>query len=195
MTTDQTTKSFRFELLKPNDARLTAVLDDLVRWYHERYGDLEGHDAWGEIHNDMNSQFTKEHDGIFLGMFEGETIIATGAVRRYDHETAEFKKFWSHPQRRGEGLASKLLARLETETRRLGYRKVYLTTGPRQPEADRLYQRNGFTPHFDPEKATPHIYTKALVHGVDGTVLPDRAAELLMDYGQRLKRHQAQAAE
>lgn len=183
----KTTKNFRFEFMKPNDARLTSVLSDLVSWYLDRYGDLEGYDAWGEVHNDMNTQFTKANRGVFLAMFDGETIVATGAARRCDDETAEFKKFWSHPERRGEGLASILLAQLETEARRLGYRKVYLTTGPRQHEADRLYQRNGFTPHFDPARATPHIYTKALVPGVDATVLPDQAAGVLMDYGDRVK--------
>lgn len=194
MTSTDTDRRFRFEYLKPNDARLIPVLEDLVRWYHERYGDLDGHDARGEVHNDMNSQFTKELHGIFLGMFDGEMLVATGAARRYDDETVEFKKFWSHPERRGEGLASKLLSKLECETRRMGYRKIYLTTGPRQPEADRLYQRNGFTAHFDPKQSTPHIFTKALVDAADGTVLPARAAGVLVDFAERLKKRKVQAS-
>ena len=186
-TTPDTAKDLRFEILHPNDPRLAPVLADLVDWYHRRYGDLEGHDAWGEIHNDLNDQLTQEHGGIFLALFDGDTIIATAAARRYDAETTEFKKFWSHPDRRGEGLSSKMLARLEEETRKLGYKKIYLTTGPRQPEADRLYQRNGFHPHFDPAQSTPHIYTKALVAGVDATILPERAAGVLVDFATRLK--------
>ena len=194
MNPTDTQARFYFEKIKPNDPRLIPVLDDLVRWYHQRYGDLDGHDAWGEIHHDLDDRFTAEHGGIILAMLDGDTVVATGAVRKYDAMTAEFKKFWSHPQRRGEGLATALLARLEVETRRLGYRKVYLTTGPRQPEADRLYQRNGFTAHFDPQQQTPHIYTKALVHGVDGTVLPARADGVLVDFEQRLKAKKTQAA-
>ena len=34
--------------------------------------------------------------------------------------------------------------------RDLGYPRLYLTTGPRQPEAVGLYLRAGYTPLFDP---------------------------------------------
>lgn len=135
----------------------------------------------------MNEQLTRERGGVFLAMFEDDLIVATGAARRQDDETAVFEKIWAHPERRGQGLASMLLARLETEIRRMGYRKVYLTTGPPQPETDRLYQRNGFTAHFDPELAVPHIYTKALVRGVDATALPTQAARALVEYGKPVK--------
>jgi hypothetical protein len=41
---------------------------------------------------------------------------------------------------------------VKTETRpacRRGYRRIWLTTGPRQPEAERLYLHLGHQPRYD----------------------------------------------
>ncbi|CPY70473.1 Putative acetyltransferase%2C GNAT [Mycobacteroides abscessus] len=35
------------------------------------------------------------------------------------------------------------------EIRRRGYRRIYLTTGPRQPEAKALYLSAGYRPLYD----------------------------------------------
>lgn len=174
------TSPHSFELMDPQDPLLRAALENLVAEYHDRYGELPGHDAHAEVFNDLNQDFLPSRGGAFLAMLEdGETVVAMGALRRYETGIAEFKKLWSHPERRGQRLASRLLARLETEARRLGYRTVFLTTGASQPAADRLYERSGYTAHFDPEKYTVHPYTKALVDDADGTVLPTSAAWLL----------------
>lgn len=85
---------------------------------------------------------------------------------RFDESTAEFKRIWTHSDHLGRGLASRVLAELEAEALRLGYTQVYLTTGPRQPEAVRLYLKNGYTPLFDPareaEEIGIHGFTKDL---------------------------------
>ncbi|SJM57459.1 ABC transporter permease subunit [Gulosibacter sp. 10] len=196
MTTTGTTTGTRFEVVHPSDPRLVPVLEDLVREYDSRYGDFDEHDARGEVYDAIETEFVESNDGVFLALLEGETVVATGAARRYDEETVEFKKLWSHPERRGQRLSSRLLGRLEEEARRLGYRKVFLTTGPRQPEADRLYERNGYTAHFDPEQFTVHPYTKALVEGADGTTLPLQAVEAIeRDFGDLIaaRREQAEA--
>lgn len=169
---DVGTETTRFETVQPSDPRLVPALEDLVREYDDRYGDLPGHDARSEVYGGPATQFSEVDRGAFVALFVGDEIVAAGAARRYDDETAEFKKLWSHPNRRGERLASRLLAHLESVARDLGYRRVFLTTGPRQPEADRLYLRGGYTAHHDPEAFTPHAYTKALVDDADGTALP-----------------------
>lgn len=174
------TRHHSYQIVDPKDPRLVDALENLVAEYHVRYGDLPGHDARAEVFHDLNQDFLPEHGGAFLAMLEdGETVVAMGALRRYEAGIAEFKKLWSHPERRGQRLASRLLARLEAEARNRGYRTVFLTTGASQPAADRLYERSGYTAHFDPEKYTVHPYTKALVDDADGTVLPASAAWLL----------------
>lgn len=166
------TATERFEHLHPTDERLTPVLEDLVRDYHARYGDIEGHDARAEVYDGTAELFLSEQRGAFVALLDGDSVIATGGIRRFDDTTAEFKKVWAHSERRGQGLAKRMLQQLEDVARDLGYEKVYLYTGPRQPEADRLYQRAGYTPHFDSEAFTLHPYVKALVPDADASVVP-----------------------
>ena len=49
---------------------------------------------------------------------------------------------------------------------RRGYRRIYLTTGPRQPEAKNLYLATGYTPLFDldadPEEIKQLAFSKDL---------------------------------
>ncbi|MBV6539828.1 GNAT family N-acetyltransferase, partial [Ursidibacter maritimus] len=48
-----------------------------------------------------------------------------------------------------QGLARRVVEELEAEAVRQGYTRVYLTTGPRQPEAKALYLATGYSPLFD----------------------------------------------
>jgi hypothetical protein len=50
-----------------------------------------------------------------------------------------------------------ILAELEQEAARRGYSSVVLSTGPRQPEAVRLYLATGYTPQFDVTKSAEEI--------------------------------------
>ncbi|MEV4012437.1 GNAT family N-acetyltransferase, partial [Nonomuraea angiospora] len=68
---------------------------------------------------------------------------------RYDAATAEVKRVWTHPRHRREGLGRLVVRELEREAAGRGYRRIYLTTGPRQPEAVRLYLASGYDPQFD----------------------------------------------
>lgn len=64
------------------------------------------------------------------------------------------------------GLARLVLAELEALAARRGYTRVYLTTGPRQPEAKYLYLTSGYEPQFDlnedPEVVRSLAFTKDL---------------------------------
>ncbi|MFE1316927.1 GNAT family N-acetyltransferase [Kitasatospora phosalacinea] len=50
---------------------------------------------------------------------------------------------------RGRARGRRVLAELEAAAREAGYRRILLTTGPRQPEARGLYLAAGYTPLFD----------------------------------------------
>ena len=50
---------------------------------------------------------------------------------------------------RRQGLARAIVDALELRAAQQSYRRVYLTTGFRQPEAWALYDRNGYTRLFD----------------------------------------------
>lgn len=80
--------------------------------------------------------------------------------------TAELKRIWTHSAHRRRGLARQVLVELEERAARRGYQRVYLTTGPRQPEAAGLYLSAGYTPLFDvtrdPEEIGPLAFEKWL---------------------------------
>ena len=83
-------------------------------------------------------------------LLEQGQAIAGGAFKRHpDPGTAEIKRMWTHPQRRRQGLAARVLHELEAQAARQGYERIYLTTGSRQPEAIQLYLNLGYTALVD----------------------------------------------
>lgn len=84
-------------------------------------------------------------DGALLVLLDDGRPVASGAFRRYDTETAELKRMWTHPAHRRRGFARRMLTELETEAAARGYRRIHLTTGWRQPAAAALYRAAGYT--------------------------------------------------
>jgi GNAT superfamily N-acetyltransferase len=85
-------------------------------------------------------------DGGFLVGYEDDEAVACGGVCRYDERTAEIRRMYVVPGRRGHGLSRAILAELEEEARSLGYEVVWLETGNRQLEAVGLYRSAGYEP-------------------------------------------------
>ena len=145
-----------------SDPRVRPLLADLAREYSTRY-----HRALVDEHHKLHEypaeHFAPPHGGLLL-LVHGGHAVAGGAFQRYDDETAELKRIWTHRAQRGQGLARRVVAELETEAARRGYRGIHLTTGPNQPEARGLYLATGYTPHFDVNDvpATRLRFTKAL---------------------------------
>ncbi|HNR19631.1 MAG: GNAT family N-acetyltransferase [Bacteroidetes bacterium] len=91
------------------------------------------------------AQFNKieniKHAVVF---YEGNVIVACGAIKQYDTETMEVKRMYVLPERRGKGIASSVLKELEIWTKESGCSKCILETGKRQPEAISLYKKNNY---------------------------------------------------
>jgi len=86
-----------------------------------------------------------EPDGVFLVVRDDEgRAIGCGGVCRFDGTRAELKRMYVVPEARGRGLGRLLLVELEAEARRLGYARIVLETGDRQPEALGLYASAGY---------------------------------------------------
>ena len=84
--------------------------------------------------------------GSFIVLFDGERAVAGGGIKRLDDDACEIKRMYVVPDRRGEGLARRLLEEMEDEARRLGYAIARLDTGPQQPHAQRMYESAGYEP-------------------------------------------------
>jgi GNAT superfamily N-acetyltransferase len=82
--------------------------------------------------------------GAFLvGWRDGEPVCC-GGVKRLDDTICEIKKMYVAPAARGSGVARKLLHALEAKARELGYEIARLDTGPKQTNAQGLYESEGY---------------------------------------------------
>lgn len=155
--------------LPMDDPRVRPLLDELAVEYDTRYADLFGRGAAAAELNRYPAGEFAGPDGALLIVQENGATVAGGAFRRHGPDTAEFKRIWTHSAHRRRGLARLVLAELEALAARRGYRKVYLTTGPRQPEAKHLYLNTGYEAQFDlfvdPETIGPLAFTKNLPAG------------------------------
>jgi len=76
--------------------------------------------------------------------------IGCGALRAYSNDIMEVKRMFVPLNKRARGIASAILAALETWCRELGIKKCILETGKNQPEAIALYKKNHYNiiPNF-----------------------------------------------
>jgi GNAT superfamily N-acetyltransferase len=70
--------------------------------------------------------------------------VGCGAIKEYSQGTMEVKRMYTRPAARGRGIATLILKELEKWARELQSERCILETGLRQPEAIRLYQKNGY---------------------------------------------------
>jgi len=70
--------------------------------------------------------------------------ISSNGLKRLPDGACEIKKMFVVEKSRGRGVARALLEELEQRARSLGYSVARLDTGPRQPRAQRMYERAGY---------------------------------------------------
>lgn len=145
------------------DPLVRPMLVELDHEYGWRYGHTLG-DLDAEVRRER-ARFSPPDGGLLL-LLDGGEPVSGGAFRRYDDGTAELKRIWTAAAHRRRGHARRVLGALEDAVAAAGYRRIYLTTGPRQPEAQQLYLAAGYTPLYDrsldPELVGPHPFEKHL---------------------------------
>jgi GNAT superfamily N-acetyltransferase len=144
-----------FILTSPDDARAAFLLESLAGHYEELYGEEFGEAATSEITRYPASRFMPPDGAFILLQRGGLTICGGGFKRRGDDGTAEIKRVWTHPDYLRQGLARRLMRRLEAQASLQGYSRLYLTTGFLQQPAMQLYLNAGYRPLFD-SAADPH---------------------------------------
>jgi GNAT superfamily N-acetyltransferase len=82
--------------------------------------------------------------GVWVVAYLDGQPVGCGGVKAVDRELGEVRRVFIDSSARGRGIGRRLLAELETQARRLGYRRVRLNTGNRQPEALRLFLAAGY---------------------------------------------------
>jgi putative acetyltransferase len=76
--------------------------------------------------------------------YENGKPVACGAIKEFSPEIMEVKRMFTSPESRGKGIAGEILGELEMWASELSYKKCILETGKKQPEAIRLYEKNGY---------------------------------------------------
>ena len=98
----------------------------------------------GEDHS-FYSQFNKiDKIKHAIVAFDNEIPVGCGAIKEISKDSMEVKRMYVPPDRRGQGIASKILNELENWASELKYTKCLLETGKKQPEAIELYKKNGY---------------------------------------------------
>jgi GNAT superfamily N-acetyltransferase len=138
-----TTSPLQFVPAALEDALAQPLLEELAIEYAHRYGNTPPTVlAW--LKDNPADEFAPPDGGLLIGLLDGRPVTG-GGFRRFDSDTAELKRVWTDSGHRRRGYAMALLAELEAEIIWRGYRKVYLMTGDRQPEAEELYKAGGYT--------------------------------------------------
>lgn len=94
----------------------------------------------------------------FFVASDGAELVGCGALRALDAHHGEVKRMYVIPARRGTGVSTAILRRLEAEARSRGWDRLVLETGTEQPEAMRFYEREGYAaiPNFGYYADSPH---------------------------------------
>lgn len=155
--------ALRFVEVGQDDELAQPLIAELAVEYATRYNGTEervlrwlrGHPA---------EEFAPPNGGMIIGLLDDRPVTG-GAFRRFGFvdgaETAELKRIWTDKEHRRRGYGRVLLAQLEARIAALGYRRVYLTTGDRQPEAEALYTAAGYTRLADPRPTDGEAYPLA----------------------------------
>ncbi len=151
----------RFVAVSQDDPLAAPLIDELALEYADRYGGMRDRvHQW--LRDYPADEFAAPGGALLVGLL-GDRPVTGGAFRRFDDTTAELKRIWTDSGHRRLGYGRALVARLEADIAALGYSRIYLTTGDRQPEAEALYLSMGYTRLDDPLPAEGEVYPVAFL--------------------------------
>lgn len=137
-----TVDQLRFTAVGQDDPLAEPLLAELALEYATRYSSpVERVAKW--LRTYPPEEFAAPNGALLIGLRDGQPVTG-GAFRRFDEQTAELKRIWTDSRYRRRGYAKALLVELEQEIAARGYRRIYLTTGDKQPEAEELYLATGY---------------------------------------------------
>jgi len=157
--TEAGVNQLRFVAVGQDDPLAEPLLNELAVEYASRYGaTVQAVSKW--LRGYPADEFAPPGGGLLIGLLNDRPVTG-GAFRRFDDATAELKRIWTDSRYRRQGHAKALLVALEAEIVARGYRRVYLTTGDRQPEAEALYLSTGYLRLPEPLPAEGEVYPVA----------------------------------
>jgi putative acetyltransferase len=123
----------------PRDAAGAGLVDELVAFIEALYPEDEDDPPTPWSMDDL------ARDGAFLvARLEGQPAGCGGLAATVIPGALEVVRMYVRPDFRGRRIADGVLAELEALARIKGARSLLLRCGPRQPEALKVYERNGY---------------------------------------------------
>jgi GNAT superfamily N-acetyltransferase len=129
----------RFEVCDPEVSPAAELLAEVRVELNDLYETLSRLDNPPLTPDEMRTP-----GGAYVVGYTDDIAVAGGAVRRLSVGVAEIKRMYVRPAARSRGVATALLAALESEAEALGYEAIRLDTGPKQVHALRLYRGAGY---------------------------------------------------
>jgi GNAT superfamily N-acetyltransferase len=123
-----------------------AMESEMAQRYADRLATLPARDLTATLGVDADRV---AYTGV---AYTGQGVPVGHAALRWTGGDLELKRMYVAPSHRGTGVSIALLAAIEDAARALGASRIILQTGDRQPDAVRLYEREGYTriPTFAP---------------------------------------------
>ncbi len=115
----------------------TLLIGEAVQELRRRYPGFEANEyAPGEA---------DQAGAAFVVARLDEAPAGCGALRPFETaDSVEIKRMFVREAYRRQGISRQILTFLEETARQLGYQKIVLETGTKQPEAIQLYQQSGY---------------------------------------------------
>jgi GNAT superfamily N-acetyltransferase len=98
----------------------------------------------GICHIHIDPTDVEDGNGAFFIAYVDDVPSACGAYRRIEAATAEVKRMWVDPERRGLRLGAAILRTIEDAARAEGFTELRLETGEHLEAAVGLYRSFGF---------------------------------------------------
>ncbi len=95
--------------------------------------------------NDFFAQYNKiDLIKNVIVAYDADQPVGCGAMKEYEEGIMEIKRMFVPIEKRGKGIAGKILTELQVWAKELGYKKCVLETGDKMIEAISLYKKNNF---------------------------------------------------
>ncbi|WP_019587412.1 GNAT family N-acetyltransferase [Deinococcus apachensis] len=124
--------------LSPTDRRVIDLMNAQQRELRALYQDTD------ERTEPFDPAILSGEGSALLAVEEDGRLLACGALKRIEPDTAEVKRMYTIPEARGRGLGRQILNGLIERGQFMGFRRLVLETGDLQAEAVHLYESAGF---------------------------------------------------
>jgi len=119
-----------------SDPDFLVLVDRLNKYLLGQYGGLQ----------DFYSQFNKiDNIPNVVLVYENDQPAGCGCFKQFEKDAVEVKRMFVADEQRGKGIGAMVLQELERWAAELGYTRMVLEMGNRQPEAAILYHKLGYS--------------------------------------------------